>query len=115
MPRSGRAGIRLGRLTVQMMWEIVYAAGSAKEFEANIIWRAADLLGVSSRQRVERRQRVSADSAALARVGVGRPQSPARATSTVAELRPTTRVRVVLSVEESKRLAKSAISLVCAV
>jgi uncharacterized tellurite resistance protein B-like protein len=69
------------RLTVQMMWEIVYADGNANEFEANIIWRAADLLGVSSRQRVELRQRVSADSAPVARVGAGRPQSPALATT----------------------------------
>jgi uncharacterized tellurite resistance protein B-like protein len=66
------------RLTVQMMWEIVYADGNANEFEANIIWRAADLLGVSSRQRVELRQRVSA---AVARLGAGRPQSPALATT----------------------------------
>ena len=69
------------RLTVQMMWEIVYADGNANELEANIIWRAADLLGVSSRQRVELRQRVSAGSAAVARPGAGRPQSPALATA----------------------------------
>jgi len=53
--------------TVRMMWEVVYADGHANEFEANIVWRAADLLGVSSRQRVELRQRVSADHAALTR------------------------------------------------
>jgi uncharacterized tellurite resistance protein B-like protein len=63
------------RRTVRMMWEVVYADANANEFEANIIWRSADLLGVSSRQRVELRQRVSADTAALARVGVGGPQS----------------------------------------
>jgi len=64
--------------TVRMMWEIVYADGKPNEFEANIIWRAADLLGVSSRQRVALRQLVLADNAALvARVGVGRPQVPA--------------------------------------
>jgi uncharacterized tellurite resistance protein B-like protein len=61
--------------TVRMMWEIVYADGKPNEFEANIIWRAADLLGVSSRQRVALRQLVVAD--ALARVGVNRPQAPA--------------------------------------
>jgi len=55
------------RQTVRMMWEIVYAGGNATEFEANIIWRAADLLGVSSRQRVELRQQIAADSVALAR------------------------------------------------
>jgi uncharacterized tellurite resistance protein B-like protein len=32
--------------TVRMMWEIVYADGKPNEFETNIIWRAADLLGV---------------------------------------------------------------------
>jgi len=52
--------------TVRMMWEIVYADGKPNEFEANIIWRAADLLGVSSRQRVALRQLVSADKVALA-------------------------------------------------
>ena len=49
--------------TVRMMWEIVYVDGKPNEFEANIIWRAADLLGVSSRQRVSLRQLVSADNA----------------------------------------------------
>jgi uncharacterized tellurite resistance protein B-like protein len=52
--------------TVRMMWEIVYAGGKPNEFEANIIWRAADLLGVSSRQRVALRQLVLADKVALA-------------------------------------------------
>ena len=47
--------------TVRMMWEIVYVGGKPNELEANIIWRAADLLGVSSRQRVALRQRVLAD------------------------------------------------------
>ena len=50
---------------VRMMWEVVYADGPVNEFETNIIWRAADLLGVTSRQRVELRQRVLAGRAAL--------------------------------------------------
>jgi len=45
---------------------IVYVDESVNEFESNIIWRAADLLGVSSRQRIELRQRIAADRAALA-------------------------------------------------
>jgi Flp pilus assembly CpaF family ATPase len=53
------------------------SSGKPNEFEANIIWRAADLLGASSRQRVALRQLVLADNATLARVRVGRPQSPA--------------------------------------
>ena len=55
---------------VQMMWEIVCADAKVNALEDNIIWRAADLLGVSSRQRVELRQRVSADRAVLARDNV---------------------------------------------
>ena len=50
---------------VQMMWEVVYADGPANEYDKNIIWRAADLLGVSSRRRVELRQIVSANAAAF--------------------------------------------------
>jgi uncharacterized tellurite resistance protein B-like protein len=56
-----------------MMWEIVYAEGRVNEFEDNLIWRAADLLGVSSRQRVELRQQIAADRAGLPRVGAAEP------------------------------------------
>jgi uncharacterized tellurite resistance protein B-like protein len=66
--------------TVRMMWEIVYADGNVNEFEANIIWRAADLLGVSSRQRVELRQLVSAETTALSRACVSGSQSLGLAT-----------------------------------
>jgi uncharacterized tellurite resistance protein B-like protein len=52
--------------TVRMMWEIVYVDGKPNEFEANTIWRAADLLGVSSRQRAAPRRLLVADKAALA-------------------------------------------------
>ena len=35
-----------GRLRiVEMMWELVYADGNVTEFEDNVVWRAADLLG----------------------------------------------------------------------
>jgi uncharacterized tellurite resistance protein B-like protein len=47
------------RRIVEMMWEIAYADGQVTEFEDNLIWRAADLLGVSSRDRIELRQRVA--------------------------------------------------------
>ena len=70
-----------GRLQmVRMMWEIAYADGDADEFDANVIWRAADLLGVSPRQRVELRQQVSAGRAVFACVGFDRAQSPALTT-----------------------------------
>lgn len=44
---------------VEMMWQIVYADGRLNEFEDNLIWRAADLLGVSSRDRIELRRRIA--------------------------------------------------------
>ena len=56
------------RQIVKMMWEVVYADDRVNEFESNIIWRAADLLGVSSRSRIELRRHVVADKAVLAAV-----------------------------------------------
>ena len=47
------------RRVVEMMWEIIYADGGAGAFESNLIWRAADLLGISSRERIELGQRVA--------------------------------------------------------
>lgn len=53
-----------GRLRiVEMMWELVYADGRVSEFEENVVWRAADLLGISSRDRIELKHRVSEQSA----------------------------------------------------
>ena len=54
-----------GRLRiVEMMWELVYADGQANEFEDNVVWRAADLLGVSSRDRIDLKHRVAARQSA---------------------------------------------------
>jgi uncharacterized tellurite resistance protein B-like protein len=51
----------VGRLRiVEMMWELVYADGEVSEFEDNVVWRAADLLAVSSRDRIELKHRVAA-------------------------------------------------------
>jgi uncharacterized tellurite resistance protein B-like protein len=47
------------RRVVEMMWEIVFVDGGVSEFEDNLLWRAADLLGVSSRERIELRHRVA--------------------------------------------------------
>lgn len=47
------------RQIVEMMWEIAYADSHVSEFEDNLIWRAADLLGISSRTRVELRRHVA--------------------------------------------------------
>jgi uncharacterized tellurite resistance protein B-like protein len=46
------------RRVVEMMWEMVYADAHITEFERNLIWRAADLLGIASRERIELGQRV---------------------------------------------------------
>ncbi|MBU6458089.1 MAG: TerB family tellurite resistance protein [Bradyrhizobium sp.] len=50
-----------GRLRIiEMMWELVYADGQVSEFEDNVVWRAADLLGVSARDRMELKHIVAA-------------------------------------------------------
>ena len=53
---EGRAKI------VEMMWEIVYADGQRDELEDNLIWRAADLLGVSANERIALRRRVGGET-----------------------------------------------------
>lgn len=56
-----------GRLKiVEMMWELVYADGEVTEFEDNVVWRAADLLGISSRDRIDLKHRVAANQTAPA-------------------------------------------------
>lgn len=49
---------------VEMMWELVYADGRVSEFEENVVWRAADLLAISSRDRIELKHRVGSKSSA---------------------------------------------------
>ncbi len=44
---------------IELMWEMVYADGVRNELEENIVWRVAELLGVSDRDRVMMRQRVA--------------------------------------------------------
>jgi len=59
-----RALDEAGRLSViEMMWEIVFADGRVTEFEDNLMWRVADLLGVSSRDRIALRRRVGGEKA----------------------------------------------------
>jgi uncharacterized tellurite resistance protein B-like protein len=51
-----------GRLKIiEMMWEIAFADGHVHELEENIVWRVAELLGISNRDRVTLRQRVAAE------------------------------------------------------
>jgi uncharacterized tellurite resistance protein B-like protein len=47
------------RRVVAMMWEMAYADGHITEFEDNVMWRVADLLGVSNRERIELRNAVA--------------------------------------------------------
>jgi uncharacterized tellurite resistance protein B-like protein len=47
------------RRIIEMMWELVYADGQVSEFEDNVVWRAADLLAVSSRDRIDLKHRVA--------------------------------------------------------
>ncbi|HUD87922.1 MAG TPA: TerB family tellurite resistance protein [Xanthobacteraceae bacterium] len=56
LDEAGRARI------VEMMWEIVYADGKRDELEDNLVWRAADLLGISARERIELRRRVGGET-----------------------------------------------------
>ena len=53
------------RRIVEMLWEVIYADGRLNEFEDNLVWRVADLLHVSSRDRIEIRLRVGGERAPL--------------------------------------------------
>ena len=55
LDEKGRARI------VEMMWEMVYADGERDELEDNLLWRAADLLGVSPQERIEIGRRVAGE------------------------------------------------------
>lgn len=50
---AGRARV------VEMMWQIVFADGSVTEFEDNLVWRAAELLGISQHERIALRKLVA--------------------------------------------------------
>ncbi|MGD9659198.1 MAG: TerB family tellurite resistance protein [Methylocystis sp.] len=44
------------RQIVGMLWDMAHADGAVHEFEENVVWRVAELLGVSTRDRVELRR-----------------------------------------------------------
>ena len=51
-----------GRLkVVEMLWEMVFVDGGVSEFEDNVLWRVADLLAISPRDRIALRQRVAGE------------------------------------------------------
>ena len=37
---------------IENLWEMVFADGASHEFEENLVWRVAELLGVSPRDRI---------------------------------------------------------------
>ena len=49
---------------VELMWEMVFADGEVSEFEDNVVWRVAELIGVSARERMTIRHRIEARRAA---------------------------------------------------
>lgn len=52
------------RQVIGMLWDMAHADGSVHEFEENVVWRVAELLGVSTRERVELRREVRESLAA---------------------------------------------------
>ena len=44
------------RRVVEMLWEVVYADGTVHEFEDNLVWRVAELLGVSREDRIAKKR-----------------------------------------------------------
>jgi len=45
-------------LLVEDLWEMVFADGELHEFEDNIVWRVAELIAVSTQDRMAMKQRV---------------------------------------------------------
>jgi uncharacterized tellurite resistance protein B-like protein len=44
------------RQVIGMLWDMAHADGAVHEFEENVVWRVAELLGVPTRERVELRR-----------------------------------------------------------
>lgn len=52
------------RRVVEMMFEVAYSDGDLSEFEDNLVWRAAELLNVGSRERIQIRREVREETEA---------------------------------------------------
>lgn len=46
---------------VAALWRLIFADGAVHEFEDNVVWRIADMLGVSAAERTAIRKRIEAD------------------------------------------------------
>ena len=44
---------------IEQLWEIVFADGASHEFEENLVWRVAELLGVHRSDRIARKRAVA--------------------------------------------------------
>jgi uncharacterized tellurite resistance protein B-like protein len=44
---------------IEQLWEVVFADGKAHEFEENLVWRVAELMGVHRRDRIARKAAVA--------------------------------------------------------
>ena len=46
---------------VEMLWQVTFADGIVHEFENNLVWRSAELLGVSTRDRINLKKKVEGE------------------------------------------------------
>ena len=49
---------------IENLWEIAFADGVSTEFEENLVWRVAELLGVTARDRISRKLFVAENKSA---------------------------------------------------
>ena len=49
---------------VEDLWQIVFADGKSHEFEENLVWRVAELLGVSRQERIATKRAVTENKSA---------------------------------------------------
>ena len=49
---------------IENLWEIAFADGVSPEFEENLVWRVAELLGVNARDRISRKLSVAENKSA---------------------------------------------------
>ncbi len=47
---------------IAMMWRVVFSDGKNHEMEDNMVWRVAELIGVSARERTQLRKQFAPDS-----------------------------------------------------
>lgn len=44
---------------IEMLWEVVYADGRLDDYESNLVWRVAELIGIDSSERIRLKQKVA--------------------------------------------------------